>query len=150
MPVYNGNDAYLSVNSVIVADPDDATEKVFRMFRMSRSVGDENTTSGAGAEWEDHAGKLGVINGTITISYNTSRVLTDLAAIDDRTAEGQIIPIVWGPEGDVAGKPKHDQDFLVTQINGPEVNVEKPLVTFEMTVVSSGAPRSNMYAGDTF
>ena len=150
MAVLNGNEAYLSVNSVVVADPGDATEKVFRMFRMSLSTGDENVTAGAGTNWEDHAGKLNVINGTITIVYNTSRVTADLAAISDQTAEGMLIPIIWGPERDVAGKPKHEQNFLVTQINGPEINAEKPLVTFEMTVVSSGEPTSNLYDGDTW
>lgn len=150
MAVYNGNNAYLNVNSRVMADPDDGNEKVFRMFRMSRSTGDENVTSGAGTEWEDHAGSLNVINGTVTISYNGTRVLADLQAIAEQTAEQMIIPIVWGPDTDTAGKPKHDQDFLVTQIKGPEISVEKKLVTFEMTVVSSGTPRSSLYAGDTF
>jgi hypothetical protein len=150
MPAFNSNNAYLSINSRVVADPDDATEKVFKSFSMSKSTGDENVTGGAGTEWEDHAGKLQVINGTIMIIYDTDRINTDIAAIADISQQGNVVPIVWGPEGDVSGKLKHDQDFLITQIKGPEVAVDKPLVTIEMTVISSGTPRSNLYDGDTW
>lgn len=150
MPAYNSNNAYLSVNGQVVADPDDATEKVFKSFSMSQSIGDENVTGGAGSEWEDHAGKLKVINGTIMIIYHTDRITDDIAAIGDHSQEKNVVPIVWGPEGDVTGKLKHDQDFLITQIKGPEVKVDKPLVTIEMTVISSGTPRSNMYDADTW
>lgn len=150
MVAYNGNNAYLSINSRVVGDPDDDTEKVFKSCSFSESIGDENVTGGAGTDWEDHAGKLRVVNGTIMIIYHTDRITADMTAIRDLSNSLQNVPIVWGPEGDVAGKPKHDQDFLITQVKGPEVDVNKPLVTLELTVISSGAPRSDMYAGDTW
>lgn len=149
MAKYNGNNAYVKINGVEVANPTDDNEQVFIQFDVSLSVGDENVTAGAGTEWEDHAGKLKVANGKLTIIYDTARVTADLAAIADTTQAKMVVPIEYGPEGNASGKPYHDQDFLVTKITGPSVHVEKNKVVFEMDCISAGTPRKNIYAGDT-
>ena len=65
-------------------------------------------------------------------------------------SENDIIAVVYGPEGNTAGKPKHDQDFKINSINGPTTGHDKPAVMLEYEVVSTGVPRSNFYEGDTF
>lgn len=150
MAALNGNDAYLSINGRVVGAVSGAAANIFRKFEMDLATGDEDVSAGSGIDWEEHADKLSRINGKVTVVYDVSSVVTDIDTITATLGRGSVIPIVYGPEGNTAGKPKHDQDFLVTAISGPSVGHDKPAVLFEMTVVSSGAPRSNIYAGDTW
>lgn len=142
MPELNGNDVYISINGRDVGG-------IWRGFEMNLSIGDEDVSAGAGIDWEKHAAKLKVVGATATLVYNTDSVVADIAAIIGAT-EGHVVPVVYGPENNTAGKPKHDQDFLITGISGPSTAHEKSLVMFEIELNSSGEPRSNLYDGDTF
>lgn len=140
MPEYNGNDIYLTMNAV------DITAR-WRSFEMSLGIGDEDVSAGAGIGWEKHASKLKVVQGTIVLVYDDTAAAADQAAL--YTADS-IVAVVYGPEGNAAGKPKHDQDFLITGISGPTTNHDKTLVTLEYSVTSTGEPTSDIYEGDTF
>lgn len=140
MPEYNGNAVYLTMNGVDV-------KARWRSFEMKLSIGDEDVSAGANIVWEKHADKLMNVGGTITLVYDDTQAATDMAAL---YTSNSVIAIVHGPEGNAAGKPKHDQDFKINGINGPTTNHDKTLVTLQYDVISHGAPRKNFYAGDTF
>lgn len=140
MPEYNGNNIYLTMNAVDV-------KARWRNFEMKLGVGDEDVSAGANVAWEKHASKLRNITGKITLVYDDTAAAANLAAL---YTANDIIAVVYGPESNVAGKPKHDQDFKINGINGPTTNHDKTLVTFEYDLVSTGEPRSNIYEGDTF
>lgn len=140
MPEYNGNAVYLTMNAVDV-------RARWRNFEMKLNIGDEDVSAGAGIEWEKHASKLRNIGGKITLVYDDLTAAADQAALYTAT---DIIAVVHGPEGNTAGKPKHDQDFKINSINGPTTNHDKTLVTLEYDVISTNEPRSNFYVGDTF
>jgi len=79
--------------------------------------------------------------------YDDAAAAADFAALTTAT---DIMAVVYGPEGNATGKPCHDQDFKVNSIKGPTTNHDKTLVTLEYAVISTGTPRKNIFAGDTF
>ncbi len=141
MAVYHGNTAYLRVNGNDV-------ESLFRDVEFTLNVGDEDTSAGTGIEWESHGSKLKNIGIKLTLIYNTASAPTDISGVLGTANE--VVAVVYGPEDNVTGKPKHDQDFKWNSIKGPAQSHDKKLVVWEADGVSTGAPRSNMYAGDTF
>lgn len=141
MPVYNGNNVYLEIEGLDVGG-------IFRQFSPNLNTGDENVSHGAGVDWEKHAAKLSNVQATIIIVYDTDRVSNDMTSILDN-GKGQVVTVKYCPEGNTAGKPVHEQDFLITSVNGPTTNHDKTLVTYEISCISTGEPTSNMYAGDT-
>ena len=140
MPEYNGNNVYLTINAVDV-------KARWRSMEMKQETGDEDVSAGANVAWEKHASKLKKITATVTLIYDDATAAADMAALVTAT---DVVAIVHGPEGNTAGKPKHDQDFLMTSVDGPKTNHDKTLVTLVYECVSTGVPRSNFYAGATF
>lgn len=140
MPEYNGNDVYLTVNGVNVGGR-------WRNLEMSQNIDEEDTSAGAGIDWKKRASKLRDVSGTIIVVYDSDSAAADMAAL--ATAD-DIVEIVYGPEGNAAGKPCHQQNFKINSINGPTTGHDKPLVVLEYAVVSTDVPTKNFYAGDTF
>lgn len=142
MATYNGNDVYLRANSVNV-------EGRWRGMEIKVAIDKEDTSAGAGTEHKKSAAKLKEATGKMTVVYDTVAAPTDIAALYSISTD-HVIPIVYGPEGNTVGKPKDDRDWLVTGISGPSTSVDKKLVMFEVDLVSTGEPRSNIYEGDLF
>lgn len=140
MAAYNGNDVHLKMNNK-------DTGAIWRGFDMSLSVPRENTSAGAGIDWESGAAKLAVVNGTITLVYDDATAAADMQAL---YSTSMVVPVEYGPEGNAAGKPAHHQNFQITGIAGPTTNYDKTLVTLAYTVVSVGTPTKNFYKGDTW
>lgn len=140
MAVLNGNDVYLTMNAVDI-------RARWRSFEMSLSVDEEDTSAGASIDWKSRASKLKETSGTIVLVYDDATAAADQAALYE---EDSIVEVVYGPEGNAAGKPCHQQDYMITGISGPSTKHDKPLVTLEYSVTSTGAPTKNIYAGDTF
>ena len=134
MAEYNSNDIYLTINGVSVTAR-------WRSFDLSLSV-----SAGTG-EWEKHAAKLMSAKAKASLVYDDTAAATDQAALWTTT---QKVAVVYGPEGNTAGKPCHSQTFLITGITGPTTGHDKPLVMWEFDMVGSGTPTKNIYAGDTF
>ena len=139
MATLNGNDYYLLVDSVDMS-------AYVTSVSLSRTRGDENTTAGAGTEWEEHASKLSVCDISFTLAFDS----TSSGDYLDHISSADPIAIIYGPRGSTAGMQKHDQDFLLTAQSGPEQNVEKTMVKIEVTGKSTGAPRTDLYANGTF
>lgn len=140
MPEFNGNNIYLMLNAVDV-------RARWRSMEMTLNIGDENVSSGAGVSWEKHASKLKSISATVTLVYDDTAAANDMAAL---VTANDIVAVIYGPEGNTVGKPKHDQDFKVNSVAGPTTNHDKTLVTLTYTLISTDEPRSNIYDGDTF
>jgi hypothetical protein len=140
MPEYNGNDIHIQMNAVDVGAR-------WRSFEMTLNIGDENVSAGAGIDWEKHASKLKNISATLTLVYDDTAAANNIAAL---ATANDIVAIVYGPEGNATGKPKHEQSFKVNSVEGPSTNHDKTLVVLTYSLISSGVPTSNIYAGDTF
>lgn len=140
MAHFNGNNPHLRINGENV-------EAIWRNINFDKSLDVEDTTGGAGVEWVSRQGKLKSISGRVTLMYDDASAAADFARL---VSNDDVVAIVWGPEGNGAGKPAHDQDFIISGITGPTQGHDKPVLTIEFNIQSSGAPRKNMYAGDTF
>jgi len=140
MAEYSANDIYLRMNAVNV-------EARWRSFKPKLAIGDEDVSAGAGVDWEKHAEKLKRVEATITLVYDDVAAATDMAAL---TTANSVVRVIHGPEGNAAGKPCHDQNFLITGIDGPTTNHDKTLVTLEYSLIGTGTPTKNIFAGDTF
>lgn len=150
MSSYNDNNAYLSINGRVLGAASGADSNIFITGTTKVTTGDEETTKGSGVDWEDHDPKLAVIDGTWEIGYETTTVSTDLTSILNSLGRGDVVEIIWGPEGNTGGQPKHQQDFLITGVDGPKIDVKKARAMFSISGKSKGTPTSNMYAGDTW
>ena len=140
MGVLQGNDIYLTINGVNVTAR-------WREFIPDLDAPEEDTSAGAGIDWASRGTKLLSMNSKIILVYDDVAAANDQAALWDDTL---IVPIVYGPEGNESGKPCHDADFKISKINGPATKQDKSRTEFEYAIVSTGTPRKNIYAGDTF
>lgn len=140
MAEYNGNAICLRMNAINV-------ESLWKNMEISQSIGDEDVTAGAGAVWEEHAGKLRGASAKITLAYNDTQAATDMAAL---YTANSVIAVVYGPEGSTVGKPCDSRSWLVTGVSGPSTNVEKSMVVLEFDLVATGTPTKNIFAGETF
>ena len=138
MPEFADNGAYLTVNGRDVGP-------IFRAASITASNSVQDTTAGAGVSDMKRQPGLGSHDISMTLAYNTDRVATDITNLKT----GVIVRIVWGPEGNAAGKPKHEQDFIFAS-NVRAQSVEKTPVVFELSGSSALAPISDMDDGDTF
>lgn len=139
MATLNGNNVYLTVNAV------DMTP-YFVNLEWEKSTEAVDVTAGAGTEWTELAAGLSSLKGKLTVVYETTAVTTHFQTLNS----GNTYTVVYGPESNTAGKPKHEQSFFFSKIAGPKQDVAKKLVVFECDIESTGAPVTNMYAGGTF
>ena len=140
MAEYNGNAIYLRMNSVNV-------ESLWKLMDIQKTVNDVDITAGSGTEYEEHAAGLKGAKAKLTLAYNDTQAATDMAAIHTAT---EIVAIVYGPEGNTAGKPCDNRSWLITNISGPSTKVEKEPVLLEFDLVGTGTPTKNIHHGDTF
>lgn len=140
MPAFNGNDEYLSINGHEVTS-------FYRRLTRRLVVGNERSDHGAGKDWEQHLAQKRRVEATATIIYDDEEAATNFSNL---WTEDMVVAVVSGPESDVTGKPKHDQDFIITNMTGPDTNSETALVEIEIQMISTDDPRSNIYAGDTW
>jgi hypothetical protein len=140
MAEYNGNDIYLRMNGVDV-------EARWKEVTIGRKVGDEDMSSGAGIEYEKHAAKLKAGTAKVVLMYDDVAAANDMAALHTNSS---IMAMVYGPEGNAAGKPCDNRNWLVTGINGPSTKADKPAVLLEFDLVATGTPTKDIHKGDTF
>lgn len=140
MATYNGNAISLTMNAQDV-------KAFWREFTPSLKSGDEDVSAGSGVQWEQHAGKLLVINAKMTLVYDDAAAAAAFAA---RWTASMITAIVFGPEGSAVGKPCLSASFKINGIDGPSPKYDESLVVLEYDLVSTGVPTKNMWAGDTF
>lgn len=136
----NNNNIYLTFNAQDV-------KARWRSFKPSLKIGDEDISAGANVAWEQHAGKLMVVNAKLQLVYDDAAAAANMAALWVATA---VVAIVFGPEGNTAGKPCLSCNFKLNGIDGPSPEYSKSLVVFDYDLVSTGVPTKNLWAGDTF
>lgn len=140
MAVYNDNNIFLTVDGTDVSAR-------WREFDMTFNSKDEDISAGSGVDWESHATGLWSITAKMTLVYDDTQAATDIAALYEAD---QVVTIIYGPENNTAGKPKHNGNFKINSIKGPSPSYDKKTVMLEFDLVSSGTPTTNLYAGGTW
>ncbi len=138
MATYADNDIFLKMGTTEV-------QAYFRNVQLSLSNSPVDTTAGAGSNWTERAPGLNDASISISLVYDAA----DLQTYIQKIAQGQTITIEYGPEGSVSGKPRHVQDFVISQ-NQHSTNVDKSVVEFSITGDAAAAPSVDMSAGGVF
>jgi hypothetical protein len=110
------------------------------------SVDTEDVTAGSGTEHVQRKPKLRDTAAKFSAAYIDGQVPQYIYRIQP----GAIINLVYGPEGNASGKPKHQQMFIVKKAEGPKQAVDKPMMLFKMDLEAADAPMVDMYKGGVF
>lgn len=140
MATLNGNDVYLSLDSVNVS--------AYWTGEVSRTVTNNvvETTAGAGQDWTERQGGLLDYNLTLDVVYDDAN-LADYVA---KLKPGSVYTMVYGPESNVAGKPKDELNVIVGSVDGPNPSINKDMVMFSVTLQGAATPTALIEDGDTF
>lgn len=137
MPAYNGNQIVLIIDGI-------RAEAIFKSVNLEPSIESVDVTRGAGTDHMQRKPGLADTKLTATLGYQTERLQRDLRYM--KPGEHYV---VFGPEGEAAGKPRHSQAFILT--SAPlEITVEKGEVAFELSFEGADAPDADMFDGATF
>jgi hypothetical protein len=138
MTAYNGNGIYLSINGIVTASD------AFKSVDIKPKIDTVDTTRGAGATHVQRSTGLDDFDISIDIGYEIETIQTQLQFL----RPGRYT-VIFGPEGNASGKPRHQQDFIFTE-SPLKIEVKKSEVVFAMKGTAAAAPVFNMYAGATF
>lgn len=138
MATYSGNNDYLAIDGVDLGP-------YWREAEITPSMETADVTAGSGvthrkrnAGLKDHAFKL-------TLVYDDDELQTILPVIK----VGKHL-VVWGPEGNGAGKPKHQQYFHFTEAPTGGTYEKNEARVFDITCEAADSPIDDMYAGAVF
>lgn len=135
MAFFNGNTPYLTINGVDVAP-------MWAEIEIKRSGNTTEVTAGAGATDTMREAGLNDTSLKIKLGYKVESIPTYMDLLDANTE----IDVVYGPEGAVSGKRKHQQTFLITS-SPLKQTIKKDEVAFEIDCTAKDAPVINMWAG---
>jgi len=138
MAAFNGNNVYLTINGISMCP-------FFAEMELEKSVDSEDVTAGCGVTDMQRAPKLRDRSGSLTIVYDADRIHEYISKLGEDRAF-----VVYGPEGNVTGKLKHAQEFIIEKVGGPGQSSDKKKVVFKLSLKQAEAPQSDMYAGAVF
>ena len=133
----NTNDVYLYVDNYDI-------HGLMTKVSIAAKVDSIDVTTGGDTHVRRQAG-IKDVTGSFTITYRVDQVNEYVAKL----APGKIVNLDYGSEKAVAGKPRHKQDILVTEVSH-EITADKQLVVFEVSWEGAGVPEYDMYNGATF
>lgn len=137
MPSYNGNGIFLTIGGTDVGAQ-------FKTVNIERKVDTEDVTAGRLRTDMQRAPKLLDTSIGITLAYDVTGINTYV----QRLKPGRYT-VVFGPEGNTTGKPRHQQDFIFTS-SPIEVTVGKGEVVFDIKGDAADAPTFDIWNGDVF
>lgn len=139
MAPYSGNADYIKVDSTDVS-------ALFKTYDFAVSADEVDVTAGSNTAWRER--NAGLLSGdlTLTITYDRGT----LSNVWSVMQAGSKYTIEIGPEGTTTGYPRHVQSFLCTEVAPTGQSVEKDERTFVYTLMSDGAPSTNMFTGGVY
>ena len=140
MATGNSNNAFLSFAGINVSGY--WTDEI----SFEQSVESEDITAGTGATHVQRAAKLVDTTMSFMVVYDGSALANYRAAL----IPGTIGILVWGPEGNGAGKPKFEGSMLLTSVTGPTQSIDKSKQMLELRFEQAAAPVGTIAGGHTF
>ena len=138
MAKYNGNGVYVTLDGVNVS-------AYYTEVSLQGDVEAIEVTAGAGTTHKQFNAGLNSTAFDLTLYYEDTSAT--LATYLPKLKAGSKYTVVFGPEGAVTGKPKHEQMMLVQSVDGPMVGVAKPFVVFSLSLIGADAPVSDLTTG---
>jgi hypothetical protein len=108
---------------------------------IENNVADVDVTTGAGTDYKVSA--AGLITSTVKLSL-AYEVTAWIGTIAPLLQVGDTGTLIYGPEGNASGKPKHEQSMMLQKISGPKNTIGKDKVTVELEFVSVAAPTTTI------
>ena len=138
MAVYSGFNDFLSIDGTDVSP-------YIRDVELEESMETAETTAGSGVA--NRTRNTGLKDHTLsfTIVYDIDDIATWLPLL--KPGEHTVI---WGPEGNATGKPKHEQKFIFESAPLSGNYEQSEARTVPVSGVSSEAPTTDFWAGGTF
>jgi hypothetical protein len=134
MTSFNGNNAYIKIDSVVV-------NAYFKKFEITPSIEAVDVTAGSGTNHRQRATGLEDTAATMTLVYDNTALASYI-----QTLKPGLHTIEYGPESNVTGKPKHIQKFILTE--APHgIEIEKSEVLFQLSFTAAEAPTFNIHDG---
>lgn len=140
MATLNKNDAYLEFDTTDLSGL--WTEQI--SFQQTNETVD--ITRGAGTSGRQRAAGLNDSSMSFMVVYDDATLATYVAKLQP----GTTAVLRYGPEGNGAGKPKHEGLMILQQVAGPNVGVEKNKVTFELSFEQADVPTATIQGGGVF
>ena len=135
MAKLNGNNVYFTIDGTDV-------KAFWKSVNLSPTADTVDVTAGASTTHKQY--ESGLIDTDLSASFAYDDA--SLATYIQRLKVGQKVLIVYGPESNTVGKPKHEQYFIVTSA-AVEQTVMKDAVIFDMSFKGADAPITDMFAG---
>jgi hypothetical protein len=136
MAVVSSNNAYLNFNSI------DVSAVWIGEVDMSVENSTVETTSGAGVTWVMRNAGLndGSISFAVVVDDTTFNSYKAALVIGTRGS------LIYGPEGNVAGKPKLEVVSILKSVSGANATIEKDVHMYELEFEFAAAPTSTLTA----
>lgn len=139
MATYNGNNQYLEIDSV------DVSGYYTDQLSYNPSNNTVDTTAGAGITGHQRAAGLNDRTLSFVVVYDDAT----LATYVQKLKVGSVYTVVYGPEGNGAGKPKFAGKMILESVT-QQASVEKIKVVFELEFQQADVPTHTIEGGDTF
>ena len=140
MATLNGNNAYLSFAGINLSGV--WTDEID--FTQSNET--QETTAGAGVTHIQRAPGLNDTEMAFSVIYDDATLASYRLAVLIGT-QGTLI---YGPEGQVVGKPCHEQTMILSEVAGPNITIDKQKVMFELSFEGAAAPTKTVAGGGVF
>lgn len=140
MATLNGNNAYLAFAGIDLSG--------YFTDQIDKTVSNETQeiTAGSGATHVERAPGLNDNTISFSVVYDAATLSTYRSALITGT-EGTV---VFGPEGQVVGKPKFECSMILKEVKGPNPTIDKQKVMFELSFDGAAAPTATIEGGSTF
>lgn len=140
MAHFSGNTPYIALDNVDVS-------AYWTEGSLEPSNAPTDVTAGSGTTHIERNAGLDDTKLSLTIAYDDASAT--LASYIGKLKPGNKYTIEIGIEGQVAGKPKHIQEFIL-ESSPVNQSVKKDAVVFKLSFSGSAAPTYNMFAGATY
>ena len=140
MATYNDNNIYLSVDGI------DVSSRFTDVLRYDETTEEQDISAGAGTDYRSTGQGLRTLSITAMLVHDDA----EWNSYKQIFIPNATFPVVYGPEGNVPGKPKFEGRCTITDGPRHSVALEKTKVAHEITLKSTGVPSATIYRGDTF
>lgn len=134
MSAFNGNNPYLAIDGVVL-------DTEWKEVELSGSIETQDVTQGVGRTGMQRAEGLRDASISLVVGYRTEKIQQQFTML--RPGRHTVI---YGPEGNTPGKPKHVQDFIFNDMPLGQ-NVDKSEVAFSIGGDQADEPTVDMYSG---
>lgn len=140
MAATNTNAAFLSIDAIDIS-------ALWIELKLNPKRGTTSATAGSNVEWESVLPTLKKVTGDLTIRFDSGAVVPPVI---QNMLDNDTIDLIYGPEGNTSGDPKHEQTFTVTGIDWAQMSDKSKMLQYKISLESTGTPTSDMFSGDSF